>query len=203
MVMNQNKSLLNNAGFTLVELMVVVAIIGILASIAIPNYSRFQSKTRQSEAKIALSAIYSAETSFAVEAGTYTECLKATGYSPEIGVTRYYAIGLNSAYELNAKYNGTSYSSGIKGGPSVACKSPDGEDATALTEFIHYWNAINHARNSAGHATFTQIPSLTQMTQNKFQVGAAGQINTSSKTNLYDKWTISEKKNLENIHQSL
>ena len=45
-------------GFTLIELMIVVAIIGILAAIAIPNFLQFQAKSKQSEAKSNLGAIF-------------------------------------------------------------------------------------------------------------------------------------------------
>jgi type IV pilus assembly protein PilA len=51
-------------GFTLIELMIVVAIIGILAAIAIPNFLKYQAKSRQSEAKTNLGAIFVAESAF-------------------------------------------------------------------------------------------------------------------------------------------
>ena len=55
-------------GFTLIELMIVVAIIGILAAIAIPNFSKFQARAKQSEAKANLKAIYTAkQTNFGSE----------------------------------------------------------------------------------------------------------------------------------------
>lgn len=51
-------------GFSLVELMIVVAIIGLLAALAVPRFQTFQAKARQSEAKSNLSHIYTLQQSF-------------------------------------------------------------------------------------------------------------------------------------------
>ena len=45
-------------GFTLIELMIVVTIVGMLAAIAIPNFLTYQAKDKQAEAKIALGDLY-------------------------------------------------------------------------------------------------------------------------------------------------
>ena len=104
-------------GFTLIELMIVVAIIGILAAIAIPNFLRFQLKAKSSEGKTNLAAIRTAEQSFYSEFGRYQSALPSLvtgnlgaakqgfvsgtgfdtiGWSPEGQVFFSYAVGTDA-----------------------------------------------------------------------------------------------------------
>ncbi|MHB0997437.1 MAG: type IV pilin protein [Elusimicrobiales bacterium] len=59
-------------GFTLIELLVVVLIIGILASIAIPQYFKVVEKARVAEAMSLIASVKSAEERFLARGGTYT-----------------------------------------------------------------------------------------------------------------------------------
>jgi type IV pilus assembly protein PilA len=70
-------------GFTLIELMIVVAIIGILAALAIPNFIKFQARSKQSEAKSNLKGLFTAERSYYQEHDTYTSCVRTMGFNPE------------------------------------------------------------------------------------------------------------------------
>lgn len=81
------KQLKGQKGFTLIELMIVVAIIGILAAIAIPNFLTYQLKSRQSEAKVNLNAIKTSEISFNAERGCYlgVPTMGALGAQPVAG----------------------------------------------------------------------------------------------------------------------
>ncbi len=89
-------------GFTLIELMIVVAIIGILAAIAIPNFLRFQAKTKQSEAKTNLKAFFTSAKATFGEAGTYV-CGRC-GWEPEPG--RNYNYWVDGAVDLLGAGNG-------------------------------------------------------------------------------------------------
>lgn len=84
----------NSHGFTLVELMVVVAIIGLLSAVAIPNFKKYQAKAKTAEAKLQLSAIYTSEQGFFGDYGMYSNCLRYMGYDPSgEKSSRYYLTG--------------------------------------------------------------------------------------------------------------
>ena len=68
---SSHSSRLKTAGFTLIELVCVLGIIGVLASIAIPHFTNFLIRARRSEAYLGLKGVHVAQTAFFTEVGRY------------------------------------------------------------------------------------------------------------------------------------
>ena len=121
-----------HTGFTLLELMIVVAIIGILTAIAYPSYTEYVKKSRRSDAKAALLDLQLAQEKFRTTctqyataignayvcdagAGTYT--LKGSTTSPDGYYTLSILAGANgSSYTLRATRKATELQSTDKCG---------------------------------------------------------------------------------------
>ncbi len=63
--------MLKKKSFTLIEILIVVIIVGILASLALPNFGPFKENTLDKEAKASLSLIRAAEKIYRMENGSY------------------------------------------------------------------------------------------------------------------------------------
>jgi type IV pilus assembly protein PilA len=105
----------NEKGFTLIELMIVIAIIGILAAIAIPQFSAYRAKSYNSAAQSDLRNAATAQEAYFVDNQTYcsstTTLHSATwGYMPSTNVTLSITAAStnNTGYAMHAWHtNGT------------------------------------------------------------------------------------------------
>lgn len=93
---------LHTQGFTLVEVMIVVAIIGIIASIALPSYNAQMTKTRRADAKTCLVDAAQRQENFFYRGNTYSTTLTDIGFAA--GTVN---CGDNANYTLTAAAGGS------------------------------------------------------------------------------------------------
>ncbi len=131
-------------GFTLIELMIVVAIIGILAAIAIPNFLRFQAKSKQSEAKTNLGGIFTAQTSYFGEKNTFGT-FSHIAWAP-VGTTQLYTY-----YSGSNGTDGTAGTTDVKNPPTAAAISWTGTPTPAMSGTGFTSGAIGNIDSDASY----------------------------------------------------
>ena len=155
--------------FTFIELMMMMALVGILSIIAVPTFHGYKGRARQTEAKVGLSSIYVAERAFNVEYNSYVANLKAIGFS---ATPKNYILGFG-------KENKQEIGTAITGLEAMQLSGTIGKpgDAKAMG-CIGNTLDVNYI---AKQATFI--------------AGAVGNIGNMA----CDKWSINEKRDLKAV----
>ncbi len=162
-------------GFSLIELMIVVVIIGLLATVGVPQYQRFIAKTKQAEAKSMMSGLYTAEKAFFAEWNQYYGDFRAIGYQPD------------GALLYNVGFAGN----GVAGPANHPSATFAGNNPTAN---------FRRSRTACANATFTCTyavvpPNLTGGTNvaaaTTFSIQARANIDGDAGT---DDWTLNQNK---------
>ncbi len=128
--MKEKRGLRRKQGFTLIELMVVVIIVGILAAVAIPIYRANIRKSMASEGAALLGAVLTAERAYYAEHGSYTTTLPEVS---TVGNKYFTSFTVNSA-----DANGFTASTTGTG------------DAAGITVYMTYTNAAGAAITYGG-----------------------------------------------------
>ena len=138
------------AGFTLIELMVTVAIVGVLVAIAVPTYLDKVRKSRRTQAKTALLDLAGREERFYSTSNTYSSTPSDLGYG--VGAAAFPMNVGDNYYSVNVRF--TAY---VPGPPSVAATYTI--TATAINDQLKDPQCQTFTLTSTGQQT--SAPNLT------------------------------------------
>ena len=112
-------------GFTLIELMIVVAIIAILAAIAIPAYQDYVIRSQVSEGAVLSDGAKTAVAEFYANKGTFPTNNASAGLAPAASIKGEYVSTVTVALgKITAAYAGVKANTAIKTGPKTLVFSP-------------------------------------------------------------------------------
>lgn len=175
----------NNKGFSLIELMVVVAIIAILSTIAIPNYQSFQARARQKEGFAMLSSYYQAAHSSRAEYGFFPGDLAGTGFSTT-GTLGYTVTVADNATPL--PYGMTNWAGCISTDDAVS------DGAACPPQFGAEWTDAQTGAVGATIGSIAVSAAPAAATATTFEARASGVILV--KATVHDEYTMNEQKAL-------
>lgn len=108
-------------GFTLIELMITVAVVGILAAIAYPTYQNAMAKNRRATAQAYLADVAQREQQYVLDNRAYTDSTTNLRLPVPADVSRYYTIAITAATSTPPAFTATA--APVDGGTQVS----DGE----------------------------------------------------------------------------
>jgi len=204
-----------NNGFTLLELMVTVAIIGLLASVAVPSFKKYQAKTISTEAKISLASFYVGENIAFTDWNTYVSCLYAVGVEDTYPADDYTLLP-EALAKTSVRYYGTMIKSddGTASWGNQFVRTNNLHPTCAKFNLGRQVEGLKYRNNAACKAAYanrlvagdfsTWLASYYILTQSTFQAISFGFIGSCSKpitdnTNA-DLWTIDQNKVLTQVN---
>ncbi|CAD5371839.1 Type IV pilus biogenesis protein PilE [Rubrivivax sp. A210] len=111
------------AGFTLIELMIVVAVITVLMAVALPSYRAQILKSNRAQAQAYMQAVATRQQQFLVDTRGYAATLAAVGVSPPAGIASAYTLNLSVPDTLPPSFILTATPQGEQAGESCGTLS--------------------------------------------------------------------------------
>lgn len=180
------KKIRKEKGVSLIELMVVIAIIGILTTIAVPSYKGYQEKAQQKEAETLLSSYFIAAQAARIEHGFFAGDFEAIGFNP-IGELNYRVRSGNGTDPKNGHFKDECITTKIV--PS---------DGNCRNAWVLWEEAPQGSAKIIGPIDSSSAPVITDST---FETYAARKLSLGNSQ--IDEWGINQRKKLVNTKDGL